>query len=449
MACTKLILSPQSEFRSRKPELARAKPNGLSANKIFLASACVHRALYSRIVAVGRFSRSGTALSASPEKHTRNTRTRLSALLGLRPRRAVSFRGDSFCHGLPSVLFSGGECSPRPTPRAAETILRLQFLPPVAGGNHPRLARGPGRFRRAADRRRQVALLPTARARAARPHRRRLAAHRADEGPGGRAAGRRRAGDVFEFVARRRRIASAVARLAQGEFRLLYVAPERLMLSGFLDDLKKWNVNLFAIDEAHCISEWGHDFRPEYRQLSALREIFPGRADDGAHRHRHRARARRHRQAASPARSRVLRRQFQPAQSDLPRAPPRSGAYEQILSFIRARPRESGIIYCQARKTAESLAAKLSADGVKAPPYHAGLTAGERTEQSGGVSPRRGARDLRDHRLRHGHQQTQRPLRDSSRSAEKHRGLLPGNRPRRAATGCPANACCCSARATA
>src|SRR5207253_12977 len=63
--------------------------------------------------------------------------------------------------------------------------------------------------------------------------------------------------------------------LHNGEFRLLYVAPERLMLSGFLDDLKRWNVNLFAIDEAHCISEWGHDFRPEYRQLANLRSHFP------------------------------------------------------------------------------------------------------------------------------------------------------------------------------
>src|ERR1700682_4684314 len=51
-----------------------------------------------------------------------------------------------------------------------------------------------------------------------------------------------------------------------GEYRLLYVAPERMMLSGFLADLKRWHVNLLAIDEAHCISEWGHDFRPEYRQ---------------------------------------------------------------------------------------------------------------------------------------------------------------------------------------
>jgi len=63
--------------------------------------------------------------------------------------------------------------------------------------------------------------------------------------------------------------------LHSGEFRLLYVAPERLMLSGFLADLQKWNVSLFAIDEAHCISEWGHDFRPEYRQLARIRELFP------------------------------------------------------------------------------------------------------------------------------------------------------------------------------
>src|SRR5207245_4096079 len=63
--------------------------------------------------------------------------------------------------------------------------------------------------------------------------------------------------------------------LHQGEYRLLYVAPERLMLPGFLADLQRWQVKLLAIDEAHCISEWGHDFRPEYRQLAQLRELFP------------------------------------------------------------------------------------------------------------------------------------------------------------------------------
>src|SRR5947208_6182490 len=63
--------------------------------------------------------------------------------------------------------------------------------------------------------------------------------------------------------------------LHNGEYRLLYVAPERLMLSGFLADLQKWQVNLLAVDEAHCISEWGHDFRPEYRQLAGLRQHLP------------------------------------------------------------------------------------------------------------------------------------------------------------------------------
>src|SRR5258705_8877387 len=63
--------------------------------------------------------------------------------------------------------------------------------------------------------------------------------------------------------------------LHNGEYRLLYVAPERLMLSGFLSDLQRWKVNLLAVDEAHCISEWGHDFRPEYRQLAELRSLFP------------------------------------------------------------------------------------------------------------------------------------------------------------------------------
>ena len=63
--------------------------------------------------------------------------------------------------------------------------------------------------------------------------------------------------------------------LDDGEFKLLYVAPERLMLSGFLDDLARWKPALIAVDEAHCISEWGHDFRPEYRQLRELRRLFP------------------------------------------------------------------------------------------------------------------------------------------------------------------------------
>src|SRR5205085_1434068 len=63
--------------------------------------------------------------------------------------------------------------------------------------------------------------------------------------------------------------------LYQGEHRLLYVAPERLMMESFLERAKQWNIAQIAIDEAHCISEWGHDFRPEYRELAKLRTHFP------------------------------------------------------------------------------------------------------------------------------------------------------------------------------
>src|SRR6478672_93872 len=69
-------------------------------------------------------------------------------------------------------------------------------------------------------------------------------------------------------------IGSRMLDLREGKYRLLYVAPERAMLPGFLANLKAWPVKLIAIDEAHCISEWGHDFRPEYRQLAQLRALF-------------------------------------------------------------------------------------------------------------------------------------------------------------------------------
>jgi ATP-dependent DNA helicase RecQ len=167
--------------------------------------------------------------------------------------------------------------------------------------------------------------------------------------------------------------------LHNGEFRLLYVAPERLMLSGFLEDLKRWQVNLFAIDEAHCISEWGHDFRPEYRQIAGLRAHFPEvplmaltatatervRGDIEKQLHLREPRC----YVASFNRPNLTYR-----------VSAKSGSYEQILNFIRARPRESGIIYCQARKTTENLAGKLSADGIPVAPYHAGLDADTRSK---------------------------------------------------------------------
>jgi ATP-dependent DNA helicase RecQ len=166
--------------------------------------------------------------------------------------------------------------------------------------------------------------------------------------------------------------------LHNGEFRLLYVAPERLMLSGFLEDLLKWNVNLFAIDEAHCVSEWGHDFRPEYRQLSGLREKFPGvpfMALTATATERVRADVTKQLHLRDP---RCYVASFNRPNLTY-RVSAKSGSYEQILDFIRARKNEAGIIYGQSRKTAEQLANKLTADGIKSAPYHAGLTADERS----------------------------------------------------------------------
>jgi ATP-dependent DNA helicase RecQ len=166
--------------------------------------------------------------------------------------------------------------------------------------------------------------------------------------------------------------------LHSGEFKLLYVAPERLMLSGFLEDLRRWNVSLFAIDEAHCISEWGHDFRPEYRQLASLRGHFanvPMMALTATATERVRGDIVQQLHLRSPAR--YLASFNRPNLTY--RVSAKSGAYTQILNFTRARPRDSGIVYCQARKTAEALARKLTADGVSAAPYHAGLTATDRT----------------------------------------------------------------------
>ncbi len=167
--------------------------------------------------------------------------------------------------------------------------------------------------------------------------------------------------------------------LHQHEYRLLYAAPERLVLAGLLSDLQKWNVNLIAVDEAHCISEWGHDFRPEYRQLAQLRETFPNTPMMAL---------------TATATTRVREDIVKLLQLREPkcfvasfnrpnltyRVIAKARPSAQALAFLRSRPRDSGIIYCQSRKSTESLAAQLTRHGISARPYHAGLTAGERSE---------------------------------------------------------------------
>jgi ATP-dependent DNA helicase RecQ len=163
------------------------------------------------------------------------------------------------------------------------------------------------------------------------------------------------------------------------EYRLLYVAPERLMLPGFLSDLQRWNVNLIAVDEAHCISEWGHDFRPEYRQIADLRTLLPKvpmMALTATATERVRADIVKLLQLREPS---CFVASFN-RPNLVYRVTGKAKPSAQVLEFLRARERDSGIIYCQSRKGAETLAAQLAEHGIPARPYHAGLTSKERNE---------------------------------------------------------------------
>ncbi len=166
--------------------------------------------------------------------------------------------------------------------------------------------------------------------------------------------------------------------LEAGEFKLLYAAPERIFNDGFLAGLKRWNVGLVAVDEAHCISEWGHDFRPEYRQLAQLRELLPGTsmmALTATATERVREDIVKHLKLRAPA--------VHVASFNRPnltyRVKPKRGAAEQLLAFVRERAGESGIVYCQSRRATEEVAAMLARNGVTARAYHAGMESADRS----------------------------------------------------------------------
>ncbi|MGE4551893.1 MAG: DNA helicase RecQ, partial [Desulfovibrionaceae bacterium] len=172
------------------------------------------------------------------------------------------------------------------------------------------------------------------------------------------------------FAARRRAEA--------GELDLLYVAPERLLAPGFLDWLERMPIALFAIDEAHCVSQWGHDFRPEYLGLSVLAERFPGvpRLALTA-------------TADGPTRDDILRNlrldhaEVFATGFDRPNirytVRPKDNAVRQLLAFIRdGFGGAAGIVYRTTRKEVERTAEALAAAGIPALPYHAGLGPAER-----------------------------------------------------------------------
>ncbi|MEI6034764.1 MAG: DNA helicase RecQ [Verrucomicrobiae bacterium] len=165
--------------------------------------------------------------------------------------------------------------------------------------------------------------------------------------------------------------------LHEGKYRLLYAAPERLMLDNWHENLRSWNVCAVAIDEAHCISEWGHDFRPEYRQLSRLREFLPGvpfSALTATATERVREDIVRHLHLINPA---IFVASFNRPNLSY-RVVPKDQGGKQLAEFVRKRPADSGIVYCATRATADRLAESLSDRGFPAKPYHAGLTGTER-----------------------------------------------------------------------
>lgn len=165
-------------------------------------------------------------------------------------------------------------------------------------------------------------------------------------------------------------------RAIQGEYDLLYLAPERLMSTSGARLLRQMHVARFAIDEAHCISEWGHDFRPEYRMLGQLRDQFAGRFADTPI-------VALTATATPRVREDILKqlRLRDPAAylGDFERKNlgyemrPKKNMLRQIGEYLNANPLHEGIIYCQSRKRCEEMSAKLRASGISALPYHAGL----------------------------------------------------------------------------
>ena len=166
-----------------------------------------------------------------------------------------------------------------------------------------------------------------------------------------------------------------------GNMKLLYISPEKLMAEiDYL--LSHIQISLFAIDEAHCISQWGHDFRPEYTQLGILREKFPGVPI-----------------MALTATADKITREDIIKQLNISEAKEFISSFDRpnlslsvkrgykaaekmhfIINFINARPMEAGIIYCLSRKNTEKVAADLQKKGINAAPYHAGMSTFERNQ---------------------------------------------------------------------
>jgi ATP-dependent DNA helicase RecQ len=171
--------------------------------------------------------------------------------------------------------------------------------------------------------------------------------------------------------------AAVMRAVAGGGVQLLYVAPERLVMDGFLERLQRASPAFFAVDEAHCISQWGHDFRPEYRQLRALREVVPGVAV-----HAYTATATPQVRSDIVAELRLKDPRVLVGSFDRPnliyRVRPRTDRLAQVTAAIARHRDQAGIVYCIRRSEVDELTAALTRRGVRALRYHAGLADDER-----------------------------------------------------------------------
>ncbi|KAA6440067.1 DNA helicase RecQ [Dyadobacter flavalbus] len=163
-----------------------------------------------------------------------------------------------------------------------------------------------------------------------------------------------------------------------GELKLLYIAPERLFSGNTFEFLKDWNVSLFAIDESHCISSWGHDFRPEYRQLNSLKLRFPNVPVIALTATADRVTRRDILKQLNIENAEIFVASFDRPNLSLTVLPGRK-RLQQIQSFISKHDSQPGIIYCLSRKGTETVAASLQSAGFKADFYHAGLAPEKRS----------------------------------------------------------------------
>ena len=212
-----------------------------------------------------------------------------------------------------------------------------------------------------------------------------------------------------------------------GRTKLLYFAPESLTKEDNISFLRKIKVSFYAIDEAHCISEWGHDFRPEYRRIRPIMNDI-GRAPLIALT-----------ATATPKVQMDIQKNLGMTDAAVFKSSfnrpnlfyeirPKNDAAREIIKYVKQNPGKSGIIYCLSRKKVEELAELLVANDIRALPYHAGMDARHAGPQPGCLPAGRGGCDCGYHRLRHGHRQAGRALRDSLRHTEKSGGILSGDR---------------------